>query len=191
MRLAALFLWVPLLQAQSGSSIEAILDAMLERTKPELQLPAPAPEYAKSETLQDKLARILREEGLPENLVWIGHVESRFNRLARSPKNAVGIWQLMPETATAFGLDISGEDERTDVEKSTRAAARYLKFLYARFGDWPLVLAAYNAGHGRVEAALAKSKQRTVWSLIDAGLLPAETRAYVPAVLAAQERANP
>jgi membrane-bound lytic murein transglycosylase D len=132
------------------------------------------------------IARVFREEGLPQEMVWVGLVESGYDPMARSPKDALGIWQLIPETATIFGLNISARDERTDPEKSTRAAARYLKFLYGRFGDWALTLAAYNAGDGRVQSAIDRAQDRDFWRLSASGMLPRETRAYVPAVLAAQ-----
>ncbi len=132
------------------------------------------------------IARVLHEEGLPPELVWIGLVESGYDPAARSPKNALGIWQLMPETATRFGLTVAERDERTDPEKSTRVAARYLKYLYARFGDWTLTLAAYNAGERRVQSAIDQAHDRDFWHLAASGILPRETQAYVPAVLAAQ-----
>ncbi|GEM_PF-4100594 len=130
--------------------------------------------------------RVLREEGIPRELVWVGLVESGYNPQARSPRNALGIWQLIPETATAFGLTVAQRDERTDPEKSTRAAARYLKFLYGRFGDWTLTLAAYNAGEKRIQDAIDQTQSRDFWRLAASGVLPRETQAYVPAVLAAQ-----
>ena len=136
--------------------------------------------------LRPMITRVFREEGLPPDLVWIGLVESGYDPVARSPKNALGIWQLIPETAMTFGLTVAGRDERTDPEKSTRAAARYLKFLYARFGDWPLALAAYNAGERRVQNAIVKGQTTDFWRLAESGLLPRETQAYVPAVMAAQ-----
>ncbi len=132
------------------------------------------------------MTRVFREEGLPPELVWIGLVESGYDPVARSPKNALGIWQLIPDTAMTFGLNVSRRDERTDPEKSTRAAARYLKFLYGRFGDWALTLAAYNAGEKRVQSAIERGQDRDFWRLSGSGMLPRETQAYVPAVLAAQ-----
>jgi membrane-bound lytic murein transglycosylase B len=138
------------------------------------------------ETYRALIEQVFDQEGLPRELLWVGLVESGYNPLARSPKNAVGIWQFIPETAEAFGLRIDGPDERSHPEKSTRAAARYLKLLYARFGDWPLALAAYNAGERTVHEAVRKGKTTDFWRLADAGLLPRETQAYVPAVLAAQ-----
>jgi len=129
----------------------------------------------------------LDQEDLPRELMWIGLVESGYNTLARSPKNAVGIWQFIPETAQTFGLRVvDGVDERSDPFKSTRAAARYLKVLYAKFRDWPLVLAAYNTGERRVQKAMERSRTADFWHLAESGLLPRETQAYVPAVLAAQ-----
>jgi hypothetical protein len=137
------------------------------------------------------IQRILHEEGLPVDLMWIGLVESGYDPSAKSPKDALGIWQLIPETAVTFGLKPVGlrtvqRDERTDPEKSTRTAARYLKWLYGRFGDWTLALAAYNAGERRVQSAIDQAHDRNFWHLAASGMLPRETQAYVPAVLAAQ-----
>ncbi len=121
-------------------------------------------------------------EGVPLELLEVGWVESRFNPLALSPKGARGVWQLMPATARRYGLQVSAErDDRTDLRLSTRVAARHLADLYQRFGDWPLALAAYNAGPDRVDAAAARAGTQVFWKLRP--WLPTETQQYVPSVL--------
>lgn len=131
------------------------------------------------------LRREFAAEGVPEALVWMAEVESTFNPGARSPVGARGLFQFMPATAEEFGLSTFLPDERTDPEKSARAAAQFLKQLHARFGDWPLAIAAYNAGGGRVSRTL-KAKNATTFAGI-AEALPSETRMYVPKVLATME----
>lgn len=121
-------------------------------------------------------------EGVPEALAWLAETESSFNPRARSPVGARGLFQLMPETAKALGLSLLPFDQRTQPQASARAAAAYLKKLYTRFGDWPLALAAYNGGEGRVSRTL-KTRGATDFAGI-AEHLPAETRLYVPKVLA-------
>jgi len=128
------------------------------------------------------LERYFVAEGLPGQLVWLAEVESTFNASARSPVGARGLFQLMPETARDLGLSTFFPDERTHPVKSAQAAARYLKQLHRRFDDWPLAIAAYNAGPGRVSRTLAKSDVKTFAAI--AGNLPAETRMFVPKVLA-------
>jgi membrane-bound lytic murein transglycosylase D len=128
------------------------------------------------------LGPIFAAEGVPAQLVWLAEVESTFNPNARSPVGARGLFQFMPATAQEMGLSTFFPDERTHPEKSARAAARYLRQLHTRFGDWPLALAAYNAGPGRVQRTLAKSDQKTFTAISAA--LPVETRMYVPKVLA-------
>lgn len=137
---------------------------------------------ARSQTL---VQSILAREGVPTELSGVVKVESSGNRFALSPKGARGLWQLMPETARKYGLEVdSRRDERIDVEKSTAAAARYLRDLYAQFGSWPLALAAYNTGESNLRRAMnrAQSNQFAVLSFLR--VIPAETRNYVPAVLA-------
>lgn len=105
-----------------------------------------------------------------------------------SPKQARGLWQFIPATAERYGLTMSAQvDERVHLDHSTRAAARYLRDLFRQFGDWRLALAAYNAGEGAVSRAIAKARTTDFSAISAKRLLPAETRAYVPAVLNAIE----
>jgi len=128
------------------------------------------------------LKDIFRQEGVPPELVWVAEVESSFNPQARSPAGALGLFQLMAPTARQYGLSVDNPDERRDPEKSARAAARCLKDLHRQFGSWPLALAAYNSGTGRVSKALKQTNGRTFEDIADG--LPMETQMYVPKVLA-------
>jgi len=130
--------------------------------------------------------RIFAEEGVPLRLLVLAEIESGFDPAALSPKGARGLWQLMPETARRFGLRVDNQlDERLHASRSTRAAARYLRALHLQFGDWPLALAAYNAGEQRITQAIDRAASRS-FALI-ASQLPSETRRYVPAVLGAHQ----
>jgi soluble lytic murein transglycosylase-like protein len=138
---------------------------------------------------QNTLARILAEEQVPVELLAVALVESGFNPLALSPKGARGIWQLMPATAQRYGLTVEPmNDHRTSPERSTRAAARYLRDLYRQFGDWKLALAAYNWGEDKVQRVINRTGVRDFDELARRGLLPLETRKYVPAALAVWEQ---
>ncbi len=132
------------------------------------------------------IRRILREEGLPQDLVYLPMIESGFKRTARSRARAVGPWQFMAGTARVFDLRVDyWVDERRDLDKSSRAAARFLRNLYERYEDWYLALAAYNWGPGRVDRAIKRAGGRKdYWRL---PRMPAETRNYVPTLLAARE----
>lgn len=132
-----------------------------------------------------KLMAILEREGLPSTLAFLPAIESGFQPDARSGHGDVGLWQLRSPTARRFGLVVGKRrDDRLHPERSTQAAARYLLFLHRRYGDWPLALAAYNAGEGRVDRARARQPDATFWELAERGHLPAVSRDYVPRFLA-------
>jgi len=121
---------------------------------------------------------VFNKYGLPVELKYLAVVESDLKTTALSKVGAKGLWQLMPTTARELGLKVSKKyDERTYAYKSTVAAARYLKDLYAQFGDWLLVIAAYNGGPGRVLHAMKKSGSRNFWAL--QYYLPQESRGHV------------
>ncbi len=127
--------------------------------------------------------RILKKEGLPEDLAYLPILESGYWATALSPSRALGYWQFIRSTARLYGLRINPwVDERMDIEKSTRAAARYLKDLYNRFGSWELAIAAYNAGPIRIEQAMKRSRSKNFWVL--SRHLKKETREYVPRFMA-------
>jgi len=128
---------------------------------------------------------IFAEEGLPRDLAWIAFIESSFLPHARSPRSAQGIWQFMPRTGRQYGLKSNGVvDERSDPEKATRAAARYLSYLHELFGDWYLVMAAYNAGEGKILKAMDRTGARDFWQLAATSSIRRQTQTYVPAFLA-------
>jgi len=122
---------------------------------------------------------------LPHGLAYLPVIESAYVTNLTSRAGAHGIWQFMPATAREYGLRVDWwVDERADPIKSTRAAAGYLRDLYRRFGDWSLVLAAYNAGPGRVQRALTETGARSFWELQELNAVPKETRGYVPTFFA-------
>lgn len=133
------------------------------------------------------MKNVLRENGLPEDLVYIALIESGFSPRAHSKANAVGYWQFIRPTGKRFGMQIDTfTDERRDPVLSTRAAAEYFKALYNLLGSWHLSMSAYNVGEGRVKRVVAKYRTRDFWELIKTRrALPAETRNYVPKFIAA------
>jgi len=145
-----------------------------------------AASLARSGRYVEAFRTTFEQAGIPKDLVYMAHVESAFKTNAYSRAKAKGIYQFIAATGRRYGLRIdSWVDERSDPEKSARASAAYLKDLYAMFGDWYLALAAYNAGEGKIQRSLAKIKKEDFWSLASTKLLRAETKNYVPAILAA------
>jgi LysM repeat protein len=127
--------------------------------------------------------RIFREEGIPENVTWLGQVESAWKPNAMSWAAASGLWQFIPGTGARFGLKRTAYvDERNSFEEATRASARYLKFLFNRYGNWELAMAGYNCGEGNVDRAIRRAGVANFWAAYP--YLPKETRNYVPNILA-------
>ncbi len=190
----------------AAASTEATVAANLAATEHDVPIPQNEQVLAAVELLsgrlrdyvQESLVRgakylpmiqnVFRAEGLPLDLAYIPVIESGFKTNALSKASAKGPWQFMKPTAKDHGLKTDWYvDERSDPEKATVAAAKYLKMLHKLFdGDWHLVLAAYNGGQGRVQRALKASRTSDFWSLAQSSrYLPKETRAYVPLILAA------
>ena len=162
--------------------VEKARNRYVENTQVWVRKIGARPPPARAAALLPVLKRVFAEEGVPAQLVWQAEAESSFNPSARSPAGAVGLFQFMPATARQFGLRLSPDDQRLDPVQNARAAAQYLKLLHRRFGNWPLALAAYNCGQGRVAAALRSSPGSTFDDIYDK--LPAETRMYVPKIAA-------
>ncbi|MGH9946814.1 MAG: transglycosylase SLT domain-containing protein [Pyrinomonadaceae bacterium] len=127
--------------------------------------------------------RIFKEEGVPENVAWLGQIESSWKPTAMSWAAASGLWQFIPGTGSRYGLRRTAHvDERNSFDEATRASARYLKFLYNRYGNWELAIAGYNCGEGNVDRAIRRAGVSNFWSAYP--YLPKETRNYVPNILA-------
>ena len=132
------------------------------------------------------LESVLKEEGVPQDLIYLAVAESGFQPQIVNSKGAGGMWQFMTYTGPEYGLSRNGYyDYRFDPEKSTRAYARYIKKLYAEFGDWYLAMAAYDWGPGNIQKAVQRTGYADFWELYRRNAMPAETRAYVPKILAA------
>ena len=131
------------------------------------------------------IERVFTEEGVPLELIYLAQAESGFLPRAVSRKKAVGMWQFISETGSVYSLNRSRDyDERLDPEKATRAAARFLKNLHNRYGDWYLAMAAYNCGAGAVDRAVERTGYADYWELLKRHALPKETAGYVPIILA-------
>lgn len=131
------------------------------------------------------IQRILDDEGVPQELIYLAQVESGFLPRARSYKAAVGMWQFVQFRGREYGLNQTpATDDRMDPERATRAAARHLHDLYVTFGDWYLAMAAYNCGPGCVDHAVQRTGFADFWELRDRKALPRDTQNYVPLILA-------
>jgi membrane-bound lytic murein transglycosylase D len=134
---------------------------------------------------REMISRVLREEGVPQDLIYLAQAESAFQPLALSRAGARGIWQFVAYRGHEYGLRRTWWiDERQDPEKATRAAAQHLRDLYRLFGDWYLAMAAYNCGPGNVQKGIERTGYADFWELYKRNVLPRETRNYVPIILA-------
>jgi soluble lytic murein transglycosylase-like protein len=152
--------------------------------------------FARKRRYQALIEKELARAKLPQDFLYIAMQESLLDTVAQSQNDARGIWQLVPETAREFDLAVPegwktlppGSDQRTNPKAATRAAAAYLRVLYAEFGDAPLAMAAYNAGAGKMRRVLRRIEDpvndRDFWYLYRMGLLPEETNQYVPKIIA-------
>jgi membrane-bound lytic murein transglycosylase D len=141
--------------------------------------------FSRSGRYHNMIVATLKDEGVPQDLIYLAQAESGFHPLAVSRVGARGIWQFMASRARGYGLSHNmWVDDRQDPEKSTRAAAHHLKDLYNQFGDWYLAMAAYNSGPGTVQAAVKRTGYADFWELYRRNVLPKETRNYVPIILA-------
>jgi membrane-bound lytic murein transglycosylase D len=134
---------------------------------------------------KDMIARVLKEEGVPQDLIYLAQAESAFQPLALSRAGARGMWQFVAYRGQQYGLRRTWWiDERQDPEKATRAAAQHLRDLYGLFGDWYLAMAAYNCGPGNVQKGIERTGYADFWELYRRNVLPKETKNYVPIILA-------
>ena len=135
----------------------------------------------RSSQYRASIDRVLEDNKLPKALAYLPVIESAYSETMISRAGARGMWQIMPETAREYGLRVDRWiDERADPELATKAAAAYLSDLYRDFHDWPLALAAYNAGAARIHRALEETQSKTFWELLELQAIPKETRGYVP-----------
>lgn len=176
---------VPILEIQGQD--HPVVKRFAQEFRRQIESPRGRP-ITRSSVYLPRMLEIFREEGVPEELVYIAFVESRFNPWVTSGGKCVGMWQFTEATGRRYGLRIdSWVDERRDPEKSTRAAARYLRDLYQTFRSWDLVIAAYNAGEAAVTSSfsLANKEVSNFWDLLPSGGLSRSTMEFVPRVIAA------
>ena len=141
--------------------------------------------WTRSGRYREMIFRIFKEEGVPQDLIYMAQAESGFKPMALSRARARGMWQFMASRGVGYGLRRNWwVDDRQDPERATRAAAKHLKDLYNQFGDWYLAMAAYNSGPGNVQQAVRRTGYADFWELYKRNVLPAETKNYVPIILA-------
>lgn len=164
-----------------NSRVEYWIDYFCGRGRPHFE------KYlARSEFFIPYIVPILKQNGVPEDLVYLAMIESGFNNLARSRARAVGPWQFISATGKRYGLNVNWwVDERRDIGKSTAAAVGYLKDLYTMFQSWELAAAAYNAGEAKVARAVQRFGTKDFWVIAQHRFLRPETRDYVPKIIAA------
>jgi len=134
---------------------------------------------------REMISRVLQEEGLPQDLIYLAQAESAFQPLALSRAGARGIWQFVAYRGQEYGLRHTWWiDERQDPEKATHAAAQHLRDLYKLYGDWYLAMAAYNCGPGNVQKGIERTGYADFWELYKRNVLPRETKNYVPIIIA-------
>ena len=164
----------------SHPSVDAMIRFYTGRAKERLELG-----LARYGKYAPTVARIFEEEGVPGELAWLALVESNYNPQAYSRARARGLWQFISATGRRYGLKQDfWVDERSDFEKATRSAARYLRDLHGMFGDWHLALASYNAGEGKIGRAIKATGHRDFWRIRETRYIRRETKDYVPAYLA-------
>jgi len=163
-----------------NNQVRKMLEVYKGRLRDEL-LPA----FQRSGQFLPMIHRIFREEGVPLDLAWLSLVESGFKTTAYSRAQAKGLWQFIPSTGRMYGLKRDyWVDDRSDPYKATRAAARHLRDLHDQYGDWWLVLAAYNAGPGKVNRAIRRVGRKDYWAIARSRYLRRETKNYVPGYIA-------
>ena len=164
-----------------NAAVRAYMDFFMGRGRPIY-----ARWYARMGRWEKLMLPILEQHGIPPEMIYVCMIESGFNAEAVSHASAVGPWQFMRRTGSAYGLAVDDwVDERRDPVKSTEAAARHFKDLYDRLGSWPLVMAAYNAGAGWLNRGVKRANSNEFWRLVEADTLPAQAQNYVPKAMAA------
>lgn len=171
---------LPSLNLQRTKEVEYSINYFLEKDKKYLEI-----SHNNRAKYHEDIKYIFDIYGIPEELINIAIVESKFDPKQRSKYGARGVWQFMSRTAKVYGLKVSVfQDERKDVLRSSEAAARMLRDLYNQFGDWYLVLASYNSGQTRIRKTVRKHNTRDFWKLAREKKIPSQTKAFVSRIIA-------